>query len=98
MAKKRKSSLGPDSPTPFDTNNTTRGLQTDFEKLCKDALLDIPSKERHSPLEHPSLLWKTYMFLWWRNRSKLDDVINELMEDLLSMQGPQRVQYLLSQD
>lgn len=96
MAKKRKSSVGPEAPTPFNTNDRTRHLETDFEKLCKDALLDIPYDEQRFPAKYDNLLWRTYKFLWWRNKARLDDVINELMTDLTSMPCPQRVKSLLS--
>lgn len=90
MAKKRKSSTGSDMVASFDSNDKTRRLEADFDKLCKEAVFEFSIGQHSSPAKYESRLWKTYKFLWWKNQSKLDELVNEFLLQLPFVPHSQR--------
>lgn len=99
MARKRKSSPAPvlhaENPTAANAANT-RSLEADFDRLRKDAHIKVnnPYGQQLSPTRtRESLedrLCGTYKFIWFKNREKLDEAINEYLKHLPSVPSTRR--------
>lgn len=94
MAKKRKSSPGPEAEAEAEAEasaallhdtDDTRSLEADLDRLCKDAQINvnIPYGQQASPPKHGrDSVWKTYKFLWFKNKPGLDEAVKDYLKYL----------------